>query len=457
MADPYYSILIQLGDPAGVQESWTVTHTGDPHAADALTPISGLRFGWSMPDGLIWPVQPNPMTATFAFTVPDFTDLSWVTVDTPVAIEVTLESGGPVLFAFYGRLTDAKAGPRPGRPGVTLSGAAVDYTIDLGRAIHTGGDFGAGAEYTIMQTIWASKTDLLGTVPTWPIPSVSGNTVELTGSTGQTIAALVSSILAQAIRQSVAVPAAIGGGYDGALSILAPRIDPSTRLLHATQPWAFDLAYKHAHTFPTIAADIVERESLGYGQNKALPVDQVNVYIANGTWAATEYSDGSTMWRFPTGMESIAEVRTVSSDLFTRPGEIASFYAREDLANVRPWNAEGFKVLLDQLAPADFADFPEALMPRWADTLGDASRSQCYGTVVEVTGVPDHTKAEAGRDLVGLVSGVEFSLVGGRPALDMKFRHLLVDTTPTDGYAAYGYGHGGYAVTPYAALIPEPA
>lgn len=457
MADPYYSVLIQLGDPADTQESWTVTHTGDPHAADDLAPISGLRFGWDMPSGQLWPVQPSPMSATFAFNVPDFTDLSWITPDIPVAIEVKLHSAGPVVFAFYGRLTDAKAKPRPLKTGVTLSCAAVDYTIDLARARYTG-LLDTGLEFDLLEDWFDANPDLFGTVfPAWPIPPIGLGTGVIVTPPGRPFRDLVSAVLAQAISAAMPVPAGLGGGYDGALAILAPYIDPATRLPRTTQPWVFDLAFKHAHTLLEIPASLLERPSLNYTQNKIQAPDIVQVTNVNGVpWE--EFGDGGT-WRIPSGLENRVEIATVTNDFpadGTRTAQIAAFYTRDDFANVRPWTADSIRYLLDQVDPAEFAStFPTTLMPRWTETEADTDRYACYGTFLEMTGVPDHTKPDQGQDLVGLISGVEFSLAGGRPSLEITFRHLVADATPRAAFDAYGYGQGPYADTAYASLIPN--
>lgn len=430
MTEPLYRVTIALGDdgPYAPRQSWTLDH--DPAGGlvtDGLHVLDGLSTGWSAPESPIGPLlQPNPMTAALAITVPDLSeaDAPWMGEGSPVAITVALL--GTVKCRFYGRLTDASATPRPGRTGVTLSIIAVDYTVDPGEwnGVIDSGPV-AAIDRDVLESLFETSSTL-GDFPPWHTTPAAAYSTEFVN---------VPATIAEMLFSTAAPGPGVPGGWGpttGVRQIFAPLIDPTTGTPPTVGPrWAFDLLWNDQPA-PRLVVDAnrVERSSLTLVRNKAT---QPTILTLTGRAILEDpvpTATGTTPFGArPWGPEVALELNTPSADS-DRVADNLAYYlpSRPE----RGWRIPTLRWQLtrerddDDLA-AVLADLPDNLFPRWDLDDADPDRAAYYQRRVEVLNVPDDINPyadDAHPEIVAPLAGVDLTIAGGHIALDLTLRHL---------------------------------
>lgn len=374
-----YRVTVQLG-----ALTWNIEPT-DADAADEDRVLDGLRIGWSMPEGL-WPQQPDPMTASLALNVPDFTsDVHDLTEGDQCAVAVYLvDDDGlheTMTTTFYGRITDLKAVPRPNRPGVTLSIAAVDYIVDLAELDPWAPAPGATWDApTFLAQLWDDR--IASDFPTWDA-SLGANAIDPALDNRK-----VSEVIAFELVQNIGTTL----GEPTHRAIIAPYIDFSTGTLDATQEWAFDMVYKEssepAYEIPCAK---VERQSLTWLYSKQTGPN--SVFVTGEHVQASAAHPGILHRR----------TATIEVTLEDSPEPVAEFYLPDP--DPSGWRISTFRFLATR-GGIDIDDAPVALFPSWTLSPGSPDRSSCYGRPIVVTGVPN--------DRNPLATGAGVSDIGGR-------------------------------------------
>lgn len=112
MAYPY-TVNLTIGS-----YNWTRT-LGDAPALPEI--LDGLTVGWQFPDSELWPVQPEPVTASFSLLAAAASDLSGIDIGTPVHLRV-----------FAG----AKNGAGVDSPTVRLAGRVTQLDGNARKFVH---------------------------------------------------------------------------------------------------------------------------------------------------------------------------------------------------------------------------------------------------------------------------------------------------------------------------------
>lgn len=428
MTDTYYTVRVTVGE-----YTWHLVRAAvqGSEISDGTVVLDNLTFGWAMPDQALWPVQPNPMTATFAINVPEFPVLDDIDEGWAVAIEVGFEDGAHhPTFAFYGRATDLVAVPRSRhRTGVTISCAAVDYTVDPNElSNYATADESAMAENSLLAAMWTELGlgyDGMGPLPTWPLTPVAD--VAQPGPSGTPARALIDAVLLQAVD-----------GGPSARAIFAPYIDSAGLLQHgADDPdfpkFVFDVLEKIPDTDNAlhIAAGKVGR-SIQWGRRKRR---------AQPTRIETTGTVGTT----PQAAEVLTDFRPIVEQVDTISADndrllaVAEFYLPD--APSRGWQVEGVRWLFSHESTELVTDLLalDDIMPRWALAEGASERASCYRKSVVIEGLPSHQNPyydpddPATNDLRGVLTGVQLTIAGGEVYLDLKLRQTEPIVTPEDG------------------------
>jgi hypothetical protein len=412
----YYSVYIDVGS-----HHWDVELSPTPGVVtDDILPLDGLRIGWSVPQGL-WPMQPDPLSASLALNVPDARDVADLAEGDPVAIEVKLDPDDTVpMAAFYGRVTDLRSTPRADRDGVTISVVAIDYTPDtaplepLPDGFHP---FAADTVMEVLQEVWSDRPDL-GDFPAWPTV-IDPLVVE--DQPGAEVREIIDFQLRQAITgfASEAFPP-YSGTPDGRL-ILAPNIDPATRVPDVDQPWAFDLVKKASGFDPfLVPGHLVETGSMVWQFQKGNGPTRVFVTDGLGIKRTAEHAG--------VGRHVTEELDSSLSGAQDSQA-MADFYLPSDA--VSRWRLETFRYLVSRDPEADLADFYANLFPRHtvAPVADNLTRGACYGHPIEIDEVPLHRIPLAGtgnptdtRTITGRLSGAELTISGRHVSIDMQLR-----------------------------------
>lgn len=430
-----YTVDVTIGS-----HSWTFEHTAG-EAADTVTVLDGLRFGWSMPTGL-GPVQPDPMTAALAISVPDFVDAADIDTGTIVGIEIRFDPDAEdPTFAFYGRVSDGVAVPRTakaapaGRSGVTISLLAVDYTVDL--ADLEDWAYGAGTDLNgyaqVLTQLWSDRPTL-GTLPEWPGGfDPNGPAVEPGDSPSGVLevikAVLLVAVDAASTKRVILAPFITGGALD-------------------VQHYAFDAVTKNPTSLWTLHSNAIRRDTLKWLRSKRRLFNTLEVTGAGDTVPAI------VTWP-DVGLKVLTDrLSTISSEQ-DQLDDVADFYL-PDPGDSGSWTLDQFTVQLsDQLDDADLAALPLDLMPRWYLDPSEAERSSCYGKAVKIVGLPDDLNPFTDApDLQGILDAAAVSIAGGRVTLETRLRRLQPVETKDEEAAHYSFG--GYALAPLGGLATNP-
>lgn len=125
--------LVRLNIGTGTTElSW---ETGTVSPSDPVQMLDGASISWLMPEGLRYPVQPDPVQAEFTLRTLDAANVAGLVEGADLALEFwTPDLAGTKVASFYGRATDVKQTPVAESTGDTwlyYEVTAVDYTADL--------------------------------------------------------------------------------------------------------------------------------------------------------------------------------------------------------------------------------------------------------------------------------------------------------------------------------------
>lgn len=421
-----WRITIAMGDDlSDAPHTWTIDE--DPEDVDVSPNVlEGLKFGWSMPNTGVWPVQPNAMVATLSLLLPAFYDYGDLCVGQRLSLEFQLDTAGDVVAAFYGRITDLKgtpAGTTPDidEPGVILDVTAIDYTVDLlelGPGLDGPLDSAnIHAEAGLVQRAFGIACgdylppDDASTPTVWTSPDPDRL---ITTATLDTLEPrkTIDTILNSAIDD-----------VDHTRMIFAPIIDADGQ---SPDGRAFTLDTVDATlTLPdvdfTVDASQVD-VNVEWGQAKGDIVDRVSV---NHTGATTTYPPVSFIATDADRRAVIGTIETYLPDTDTTDSEaVAAFYWR-DPADLERWQLPTVSWFLDLLDSDDIDSFPSTLFPLWRLTEGDADRAACYSTQVRVAGLEDSVVPWTPyADPVGLIVGAELLVADGRPQLTLSLRYL---------------------------------
>lgn len=402
-----YRVVVNLG-----ALTWDISH-GDGALPDEDDVLDNLSFGWSMPEGL-WPMQPEPMTATLALNVPTFTsdvhDL--VEGDTcSILVFLTDEDGfhETQTAAFYGRITDLQARPRSRRDGVTLSVVAVDYTVDLVE-LPTWAPSGVTDIPTTLEQLWDDR--IATAFPTWPGPFEFGTPDTAPVADAQDVPTRIANELAQAVAPIDATPTH--------RLILAPLIDDTTNTLDATQAWTFDRVYKPPNTDAySIACDRIEKDSFEWLYSKQSWPNYVEVIGPSATETASHAAPTPRIARLTVTLVDSADVADVAA--FYLPDPTPSGWR---LNTFRFHATRGSGIVIDD---APFQAFPQLhLLP---DT---AERSSCYGQPIVITDVPNHLnpladgEPEETSHVEGRLTAASVTVQGGHVFFDFQLRQTAI-------------------------------
>lgn len=424
MAD--YFVEIVIGG-----HSWSIAHTEDT-IPDQVVVLAGLQLGWSLPAG-IGPIQGDAMSCTLAINVPSFSDVADIEVGTVVAVGLRfVEADTEPWAGFYGRVSDVQAASRVGRQGVTLSVAAVDYTVDLADeedwASPGGADPSAKGYVEVITDLWADRPGL-GTLPTWPLVDGNGPTVSI-GDGANSVAELVKSVLLVAVESDRRV-------------IIAPYVDYTDGQLRV-QHYVFDTIEKAPEDDPwEISAAFMDRSTLKWVRNRrSIPGNTLEVSGADGLSSIAVDPD--------IGSRKVITQRlsTISSDQ-DELDEVAAFY----LSPPEPgtWSLDFANVLTLVLDPTELADLPGDLFPRWGAAPLAPERSSCYGKPVHIGGVPLTENPYGVTSINGALCAASVLVTGGNVRLTTTVRRTVAAPADSPGFSA-----GAYALTPYAGLETNP-
>lgn len=400
MAD--YFIEIRVGD-----HSWSIEHSRDK-IPDALEVLAGLQFGWSLPSGT-GPMQPNVMTASLALNVPSFPSVNDIELGQPVAIEIRFDPTDDLPWAaFYGRVSDVSASPRRGtiaggRPGVTLSIAAVDYTVDLTDLESWAPDDAPQATakgyVEVFDELWTDR--LLGTLPAWPIGfNSSGPTVGI-GESPVEAAALIKDILVvsvsdDATKRIILAPTVAGSDFDG---------------------WSFDVIEKAPSSTPWVlhGAYLTRSDTKWVKGRRSVPGNTIEVSGTSDAAPPVYFSEATI------GQKVITErLSTIGSD-HDELENVAEFYLNPGDDNT--WTLDVSVLLTQTLTQTQLNALPGDLFPQWKADVGDPLRAGCYGKRVDIETVPptEHPFG-IGYDITGRLGAVSVTVTGGQVRLAATLR-----------------------------------
>jgi hypothetical protein len=404
-----YSVFIKLGSL-----TWDIA-PGDGVLADEDEVLDSLSFGWSMPEGL-WPLQPDPMQASLAINVPDFTsDIAALVEGDVCTIEVSLigDEPFPTIYgdtcAFHGRITDLRAVPRSKREGVTLSIAAVDYTVDLAELPQWAPTSVFEIEDLLAQ-LWSER--MSSAFPTWPGPFEFGNPDIDPSPDLQDVPTRIEQQLLQATA-----PIDVTRTHR---LILAPYIDPDTHTLDTGQEWTFDRVYKPPNTDPfVIRCSRIEKDSLEWLYSKESWPTLIEVNGPGNTETATHGAAKPRIARIAVDLVDSADVEAV-----------ADFYLPDPTPSA--WRVNTFRFHATRGSGIDDDEFPSVLFPIWILAPDTPERSSCYGQVIELADVPWHMNPLAPDDdppettVTGRLTGASVTVAGGHVVFDFQLRQTAI-------------------------------
>lgn len=443
--------------------TWTIDEddTADP---DNPGPLAGLRIGWTMPDGDLYPTQPDPVSCSMALIVPDIADVEELDIGSAAAVDVSDATGGPVVFEFRGRLTDLKAVAHA--RGVHLSLIALDHTLDERR---TG--FTAAGDDVASNHIGALFAAVGLDEPTLPYP---GGTVGMRMEAGEprSLPEALAPILLSMVGGST-WPDVEGN----ARTILAPLVDGLAPV--DPDPFVLDELPERS---PEPVTGVFGPTAGGYGIDLAADaaagvldaafVDAAAVWIRN-KWLAVnqvdvtyrDVGDVEATIRAATGETPIVSARIDTPivpgfgiDIEAAAQRVADYYLPEHVGN--KWTVERFTWQLSRHIDdggIDLSDVGPGWMPVHTAAEDDPIRTLAYRRVVAVVGIPEHQNPAAGGIYAGRLVGAELT-VNGRGELTLAFslrRHLPKSTSTVDVLTPAGLAASAYNGVTVADLDPD--
>lgn len=443
-----YAVSVRVGQSA------TGLFVEDPDrgvAVDGVAVLSGLTFGWSMP-GPMWPQQPDPMRGGVVVNVPDFGS-DWEIDPDGETLQITVSADyptGDIIASFYGDITDYRVTTRPGRPGVFITAAAVDYTVRLkeGRWYGTLIDFGV-TDHAAIDTLWAkgelpgsdAGTGLgrAGSTVVWSAPDrlITPDALDVAPRSPY-------DLLNQLLVQAVDVP-------NSRRMIVAPMVGNDGELLNVG---GFDSPHLRTFTLDVIDSDFAagtpvwdlpasacRRDSLAWSWNKTNKVHRVDVGGYGGDASHIAYAttpipppaiSGSTIIVLPTTLNTLDDST-----------EVATFYT--DRSRFDSWQVDAVDVEVSKAGIG--ADVPVGLFPDWFQGEDDPARSACYSALVNITDA-DTTRTPDGLDTItGRLTGATCTIADGKLVLGLELRRLVDITLDNPDFV-----FTGYAMAPFGAL-----
>lgn len=425
---------------------WTFTEDPDGGgAADDITVLMGLTFGWAMP-GPLWPRQPDPMAASFNVNVPDFVDWGGGAAEgDSVAIEVKADVDDDFVIArFYGDVTDYHAIPRSDSAGVTLSVVAVDYMVRLKeeyRPAYVVIDDGTPTtDEELVDFMWADG-DLTGLgehgsgVTFSPPPRTLSDTYLVPGLPIQTpVADLVAQVLDGATDDGVV------GIYRHILSpIVVPETDPDHHGLRVDGVvvgsitgafYTLDMVYADPDALPVIwrlPAGAVGMDELDWSNVKGRTLGYVTTQgfggdPANSTVSYVAGSPSITGANLPVLIQDEVNAQSVGDWYAARAG-FDAWQVDKIVVPVTRFLANG----------GDLANDVVVLFPDWTLEPDDPYRSVCYSTGIHISDV-DATRTPDGEDFIeGILVGAQCTIGQGGLVLEAALRRTpIVETEPPD-------------------------
>lgn len=441
-----WEVAVTLGD-----YSWTITEPADPgEVPDELVVLDDLRFGWSMPKGGLWPLQPEAQQAELTLSVPDFPEVDTIGEGDLLAITVRADAAGPIVARFYGDVTDLEAGPRAGRPGVLLSVVAVDLTVrtlELNPSTSVILFTEAPEDQVIVDNVWVYKLGGvgIGAAPAlWSLPPRSMGITQDINTTKSNIRAQVDQVLLQAHEL---------GGPTAARHrlILSPFVNPATGTMAPApsgRSWTLDKVFADTQydRAPFVCpAGAVDMGSLRWAIAKGDNAGHVNVAGWNGDAANVATYDVPG---------AFSDVYQGVASSFKDGSAPAGTWAADDAASLAQfygqawarWQVKTLRVLASRTG----LDIPADLFPDWTAPETDPARSACYSRYVIVTDTTTSV-TPTGANVEGVLTAAAVHIVGGRLELELSLRTPQVLRPPQSDLGIPGYGLGAFGW-----LVPQP-
>lgn len=417
--------------------------SGELVPGDPVQLLDGLVMGWTMPEGLRHPAQPDPMECSFTLRTLAAGELDSLADGVDLAVELYAPDDlGEKVAGFYGRVSDVVVTPsKEGELTWLYYGVqAVDYTADL-------------AETPVQPGSWPAE-DLddrvaLRLVPAFPVPwdglsPVPAKPVLAKDWSGGNLLDALLATLEDVVTE-------IGPGTPSAMH-LVPHADYSTGLgyylgqlvpgkvigsadqlpgVPVLEPLLLDgVAIGYELTIdwstpgtagdpaPALYGQHVPTASLAFRSAKGL---RPNVVAVTGTFGGTEQTltfDTEDLYGVvpegPRVQLAISTQLTSSLDALA----LAAYYLPNPQAVPDSWSVDEFSYLIpqDQLGPVRW-------LPDHATALvGDYQGTWPYAQPVVLYAI-ESDKAPTGRTLVsGRFAGVQLVVAGGEVIAKLRVR-----------------------------------
>lgn len=415
---------------------WTVTDL-DPATPGPTAPLS-IRH--ALPDDQLWPAQPMPMTASLGLVTADAADLSDVVTGAPVYLGFTAPPN-PTPVEFAGTVTDVEVEPARFKPddaspavdGVRLTVTAIGYLAQLWEEIVVAERNDLPSALDRMWDLFASTPwpDGVASPPGWGPLHLATNYFDNYATTtdyaidGEALGPHMDALLRVWLWDH---------DNDGQLVrlVVAPNIDPATRLPDATTPWRLEPVSNAATLEPiatlgdtpkgwgvvagvgSIDAGKVDR-SVRFVQRKRSNVNRVVLpYYLNsdGKQHTLSVSNGDT----PTVMHTLGDVEKPilymmdAAEVTSMGGDIARFYL--PLGGADAWGVDTIVWVLH-------LDEPGKLPP-------------ALGQLVTLAPVPETVNPNGRGWVTGLVRGWTLNLPDATVELELATARGIVNPSDTD-------------------------
>lgn len=445
--DPYYKVEVTAGS-----YSWTLVRNPAVPQVPTYGLADPLKVSWSLPNSDLVFLQPDPFTGSFALILEDMADIAGLTIGDAVHVVVypfaTLLVPDAIV-AVHGRVSNIDA--KPHQLGMLVTVSWVDYTVDLAEAI-------------VGTTDWPAETydlrvarvrDELGL----PLGAFAGGLLDpatlvamgLPVTTGLAarpaspikardyLAGLFDSI---AFTQPAGVPGADPTVGNRTLfytdlpfhpaSAVAPTVDKFKTTTVANR-W-FDQAGDRPALLQLLAggkvgividptpsndrARVIDACHVEFSARYTLSKDgRVDTYVVSGP-----FTDGTTQ-RTTREPDAVPVVGAIDTELTDPRG--AENLGRVNLVghDSDSWVADTFTFWAD-LDPRRLLD-PVPLLQNSADTIALAPQA-----IAVVNGVQAHQSPTGDTWYAGSITGVDFTLAGGRYSVQITMRRYLPKPAP---------------------------
>lgn len=445
-----WRVLVALTQPGPGEftRTWSFTPAADPDddTADVLTVLDGLEFGWAMPDGPLWPLQPEPMDCQLMMSVPDFPELDNLTDGASLCVFVWTDAASDDLanFEFIGDVTDLDATPRGDQlPGVTLSLVAVDTSVRTRELQRPAGDFPAidvlALDHDQLAILWTWWTGQTFQTEWWT--TIKRTTRLPSGSTFRDVAD-------QLLLQSTGGTSS-GEGHEATDTDPTPRrmiVAPYVDWVEQSPPGPVNDPPTVQHVLDTIVATqaapdpwlvpaaAVLRSSLRWSRSKG----QRARYINTTGWGHPDFTTDGQVYTAEVAVYGDEDY--ISADVPVTFGgaddgtdSLDALYAAVATANLYAapwarWRVQQLTILVDRSGIGP--DVPMTLMPRHRYAPGTTERAAAYSAYVIVDDFPTPahpTPAPPPADLMAPgMTRVEGVLVGARVRVEARRLELDV-------------------------------